>query len=90
MTRGPFISLDGLDGAGKSTQCRLLADWLSGLGRNVVACHDPGGTDLGQRLRDLLLHDLGALSLTTEDGASPTVIDLRDQGPAPSPTSPRM
>src|SRR5262245_54355614 len=61
-----FISLDGVDGAGKSTQCRLLADWLRAQGREVVLCHDPGGTDLGQELRQILLNHRGAMSLTTE------------------------
>jgi dTMP kinase len=51
-----FLSLDGLDGCGKSTQCRLLADWLRGRGHTVTPCIDPGGTDLGQQLRRLLLH----------------------------------
>jgi dTMP kinase len=63
---GLFISLDGVDGAGKSTQCRLLADWLRAQGRNVVICHDPGGTDLGQQLRDILLNYRGTMSLTAE------------------------
>jgi dTMP kinase len=51
-----FISLDGLDGTGKSTQCRLLADWLSGRGREVTLCADPGSTPIGQEIRELLLH----------------------------------
>jgi dTMP kinase len=63
---GLFISLDGVDGAGKSTQCRLLADWLRAQGRDVVVCHDPGGTDLGQKLREILLHYRGTMSLTSE------------------------
>jgi dTMP kinase len=66
MPPSPFISLDGVDGAGKSTQCRLLADWLREQGKSVVSCHDPGGTDLGQELRDILLHHRGAMSLTCE------------------------
>jgi dTMP kinase len=66
VTRGIFLSLDGVDGAGKSTQCRLLADWLRGQGKTVVTCHDPGGTDLGQQLRDILLHYRGKMSLPTE------------------------
>lgn len=61
-----FISLDGVDGAGKSTQCRLLADWLRSEGHRVVTCHDPGGTEVGVQLRELLLHCRGAMSLTTE------------------------
>jgi dTMP kinase len=63
---GLFLCLDGVDGAGKSTQCRLLAAWLRGQGRTVVECHDPGGTDLGQQLRQLLLHYRGAMELPTE------------------------
>ncbi|CAN5287179.1 dTMP kinase [soil metagenome] len=55
MKRGLFIALDGLDGTGKSTQCKLLAEWLRSRGHSVVECVDPGGTDLGQRVRDLLL-----------------------------------
>ena len=66
MSRGFFISLDGLDGAGKSTQCRLLADWLRGRGDSVVTCHDPGGTDLGQQLRHVLLNYRGSMSVTCE------------------------
>jgi dTMP kinase len=52
---GLFLSLDGIDGTGKSTQCRLLADWLRDQGRQVVTCTDPGGTPLGQELRTVLL-----------------------------------
>ncbi|HEY7328687.1 MAG TPA: dTMP kinase [Gemmataceae bacterium] len=52
----PFISLDGLDGTGKSTQWRLLADWLRAGGHVVTACVDPGGTPLGAELRSLVLH----------------------------------
>ena len=52
---GVFLSLDGLDGTGKSTQCRLLADRLRADGRSVTTCADPGGTELGAKLRELLL-----------------------------------
>lgn len=55
MARGLFISLDGLDGTGKSTQCRLLADWLRAQGHAVTACADPGGTPVGDVIRGLLL-----------------------------------
>lgn len=55
MPTGHFLSLDGLDGTGKSTQCRLLADWLRGEGHPVVTCIDPGGTAVGERIRELLL-----------------------------------
>ena len=47
MARAPFISLDGLDGTGKSTQCRLLAEWLRARGDIVIECTDPGGTGIG-------------------------------------------
>src|SRR5437868_3346914 len=50
-----FLSLDGLDGTGKSTQCRLLVDWLAGQKLPVTACTDPGGTAIGQELRELVL-----------------------------------
>ncbi|AWM38337.1 Thymidylate kinase [Gemmata obscuriglobus] len=55
MPRPAFLSLDGLDGTGKSTQCRLLVEWLVAQGVPVTACTDPGGTPLGQELRKLLL-----------------------------------
>lgn len=64
--RPPFLSLDGLDGAGKSTQCRLLAEWLRGRGWDVVECADPGGTEVGDVLRDLLLQHRGHITLTCE------------------------
>ncbi len=55
MPRPTFISLDGLDGTGKSTQCRLLVEWLTAQQVPVTACTDPGGTALGLELRKLLL-----------------------------------
>lgn len=55
-----FISLDGGDGVGKTTQLALLADWLRQLGYAVLSCRDPGSTRLGEAIRSLLLdrHDL--------------------------------
>lgn len=55
MARSAFVSLDGLDGTGKSTQCRLLVEWLTAQKVPVTACTDPGGTALGQELRKILL-----------------------------------
>ena len=55
MARPAFVSLDGLDGTGKSTQCRLLVEWLTAQKVPVTACTDPGGTALGQQLRQVLL-----------------------------------
>jgi len=66
MKRAPFISLDGLDGAGKSTQCQLLADWLRNRGFDVVQCADPGGTPIGDVLRKLLLEHRGHMTLQCE------------------------
>src|SRR5688500_2901900 len=56
MKNGLFLSLDGLDGAGKSTQIGLLAAWLREQGRMVTECTDPGGTEVGWGLRERLLH----------------------------------
>ncbi|MBN2294159.1 MAG: dTMP kinase [Pirellulales bacterium] len=55
-----FISIDGCDGTGKSTQIERLCDWLRGLGHELVTCRDPGSTGLGEAVRELLLmrHDL--------------------------------
>ena len=50
-----FVSLEGPDGVGKSTQVALLADRLRGAGLEVVQCREPGGTELGERVRSLLL-----------------------------------
>jgi dTMP kinase len=61
-----FLSLDGLDGAGKSTQHRLLCDWLREQGRMVTSCIDPGGTPLGQSLRAILLTHRHDLALPSE------------------------
>jgi dTMP kinase len=66
MARGPFISLDGLDGAGKSTQCRLLSQWLRRRGFVVTQCADPGGTEIGQVLRGLLLDHRRDINLQCE------------------------
>lgn len=54
-----FFSFDGIDGAGKSTQISLLADWLRAKGKEVVTCRDPGSTELGEKLRGLLLEHHG-------------------------------
>ncbi len=51
-----FLSLDGIDGTGKSTQVRLLAEALHGRGLVVTTCADPGGTELGAKLREILLY----------------------------------
>jgi dTMP kinase len=56
MTRGTFITVEGVDGAGKSTHAAWLVDVLRARGRGVVATREPGGTALGEALREILLH----------------------------------
>ena len=57
MNRGKFISFEGVDGAGKSTHVDAACDWLRAQGHTVVSTREPGGTPLGERLRELLLHE---------------------------------
>ncbi len=51
-----FVSFEGVDWSGKSTQALLLADWLRGQGRTVLATREPGGTPVAEAVRELLLH----------------------------------
>jgi dTMP kinase len=51
-----FVTFEGLDGSGKTTQARLLEQRLRNEGREVVATREPGGTPVGERIRDVLLH----------------------------------
>jgi len=53
---GLFITLEGMDGAGKSTHIPTILQLLAGRGREVVSTREPGGTPLGETLRELLLH----------------------------------
>jgi len=61
-----FVSFDGIDGTGKSTQCRLLVDHLRAQGRPVVHCVEPGTTAVGQSIRHLLLHQRHDMAARTE------------------------
>lgn len=58
--RGFFITLEGPDGAGKSTQGRLLENYLRGAGLEVVSTREPGGTPIGERIRRILLDNAHA------------------------------
>ena len=64
--RGSFITLEGGEGAGKSTQLAAVRDWLVARGHEVLVTREPGGTPLGERLRELLLHEAGDMSAETE------------------------
>lgn len=55
VRRGAFITVEGVDGAGKTTQMDFIEQWLADRGIDVVRTREPGGTDLGERLRDLLI-----------------------------------
>ena len=71
MPRGYFITFEGLDGSGKTTQLRRLAAWLTAQGHTVVTLRNPGSTPLGDRIRAILLDSrsestLGAITPLTE------------------------
>lgn len=55
--KGKFISFEGIDGAGKSTHIAHVAQWLAEHGKTVVSSREPGGTPVGEKLREMLLHE---------------------------------
>ena len=66
MSRGVFITLEGGDGSGKTTQAELLREWLSGEGRTVLRTREPGGTEVGVEIREIVLHHRGDISPRAE------------------------
>jgi dTMP kinase len=63
---GLFLTFEGGDGSGKSTQSALLESWLVEQGRTVVSTREPGGTDLGVEIREIVLHRRGNVSPRAE------------------------
>jgi dTMP kinase len=61
-----WITLEGGDGSGKTTQANLLADWLTEAGRTVVRTREPGGSEVGQLIRDIVLHHRGDIAPRAE------------------------
>ncbi|MEV4668178.1 dTMP kinase [Microbacterium sp. LWO12-1.2] len=68
MTSGPgaWITLEGGDGSGKTTQSNLLAGWLTEEGHTVVRTREPGGSEVGQLIRDIVLHHRGDIAPRAE------------------------
>ena len=64
---GVFVALEGGEGVGKSTQARLLREWLESDGYDVVLTREPGDTEIGKRLREIVLDPAtGTMSPRTE------------------------
>lgn len=66
MSRGKLVVLEGTEGAGKTTQIRLLAERLSAVGIPCVAVREPGGTPVGDAIREILLHPEQEITASTE------------------------
>jgi dTMP kinase len=66
VSRGVFITLEGGDGSGKTTQAELLREWLAGQGRTVVRTREPGGTEVGVEVREIVLHHRGDITPRAE------------------------
>ncbi|MEW1836126.1 dTMP kinase [Microbacterium sp. NPDC079995] len=66
MTSGLWITLEGGDGSGKTTQAALLEQWLQEQGRRVVRTREPGGTEVGVLIRDIVLHHRGDIAPRAE------------------------
>lgn len=67
MSRGLFITLEGIEGAGKSTVARAIREWLGGRGMRTILTREPGGTPLAERVRQIVLeHGEERLTAATE------------------------
>ena len=67
MEKGKFITIDGVEGAGKSTQIAFICDYLKSRQIDVVLTREPGGTDVGEKIRELLLSNTtGKMHADTE------------------------
>ncbi|MFT4050931.1 MAG: dTMP kinase [Microbacterium sp.] len=66
MTSGLWVTFEGGDGAGKTTQAALLEQWLREAGRTVVRTREPGGTEVGALVRDIVLHHRGEIAPRAE------------------------
>lgn len=64
--RGVWITLEGGDGVGKTTQAQLLEDWLTDAGRTVLRTREPGGSEVGVLIRDIVLHHRGDIAPRAE------------------------
>ncbi|HEX5860134.1 MAG TPA: dTMP kinase, partial [Microbacterium sp.] len=64
--RGVWVTIEGGDGAGKTTQAALLEEWLASGGRTVVRTREPGGTEVGVLVRDIVLHHRGEIAPRAE------------------------
>jgi dTMP kinase len=64
--RGLFVTLEGGDGSGKTTQAELLEQWLTRAGHTVVRTREPGGTELGVEVREIVLHSRGHIAPRAE------------------------
>ncbi len=65
IKRGLFLTLEGVDGAGKSTHVQWMVDTLTSRGVTVLCTREPGGTPIGEKLRELLLHEAMTLECET-------------------------
>ena len=64
--RGIFITFEGPECAGKTTQIKMLKEYLNNIGRDVITTREPGGTDVGEKLRYIVKHHMGSTPITDE------------------------